>query len=260
MNKIKIGIVFICVGRYDVFWNTFIETAEKYLFTNKDKYEKHYMVVTTNNIHIPDNVSNIQIKKDVAYKYPLSILYKFKYILLFENEMKNMDYVYYFNANAVFCDYVDDDILPNSMDEFVIAGHPVYNDGKHDYKKRYENREISTAYIDRKDKRAKYYCMSGIFGATPDILIPMSKEINTNIDIDLKNNIIAIWHDESHLNKWLLSHKYRVLPAEYCYMENCKKLITIKNNIKILILNKDRFGGIRYVKQIDNKPLGRKFF
>ena len=46
----------------------------------------------------------------------------------------------------------------------------------------------------------------------------MSRIIKDRIDKDLQNNIIADWHDESHLNRYLIDFPpSAILGTEYCY-------------------------------------------
>lgn len=44
MTKMKkIAILYICTGKYDIFWEDFYKTSEKYFLNNS---EKHYFVFT----------------------------------------------------------------------------------------------------------------------------------------------------------------------------------------------------------------------
>jgi hypothetical protein len=65
----------------------------------------------------------------------------------------------------------------------------------------------------------------------------MSRKIRENIDTDLQKDIIAIWHDESHLNRYLISNQQltKTLLPSYCYPESWN----LPYPKKILALDKD---------------------
>ena len=72
------------------------------------------------------------------------------------------------------------------------------------------------------------------FGGVPVFvdIDPISK----NIDVDYKNGIIAIWHDESHMNRYFIDNKpTTILSPSYCYGEP----LNIPYEKKILALVKD---------------------
>ena len=55
-------------------------------------------------------------------------------------------------------------------------------------------------------------CGLGLIGAS------LAKTLKKNIEEDLKRNIIAKWHDESQLNRYIIGKKnIRILPPQYCY-------------------------------------------
>mgnify|MGYP003343285143 FL=1 len=86
--------------------------------------------------------------------------------------------------------------------------------------------------------RSIYYqgCLWG--GKIPEVL-EMIDELQDRTNKDLKNNLIAVWHDESHLNKYFYQNKDKVntLGPEYAYPEIFSKYCNF--NPKIIHLAKD---------------------
>jgi len=71
-------------------------------------------------------------------------------------------------------------------------------------------------------------------GITSEIL-KLCNTIRANIDKDLEKNIIAIWHDESHLNRYFIDHKpTKVLVSGFVIGEGdyskYKKIIHLKKD------------------------------
>jgi hypothetical protein len=52
----------------------------------------------------------------------------------------------------------------------------------------------------------------------------MVTTMKNNIDIDMKNGVIAVWHDESHLNKFIVDHRTEsaILNPGLAYPEHWK--------------------------------------
>ncbi len=79
----------------------------------------------------------------------------------------------------------------------------------------WETRKKSTAYVPRR-KRKLYIC-GGIWFGRVSRLHELTSALKKNTDIDLKNALIARWHDESHLNAWYVKNGGHVLSPEYCF-------------------------------------------
>ena len=84
----------------------------------------------------------------------------------------------------------------------------------------------------------------------------MCKEIENSIRKDFQNGIIAIWHDESHLNKYMLDKNPLIIPPQYAIPENWKYKGYTKNR-KGLLLNKLhwKYGGHSYLRGITDKKI-----
>jgi len=226
----KVAILYICTGKYLEFWNGFYESASNFLLKN---HNKHYFVFT-DSLTLKNN-GNITIINIPNQGFPLNSLNRYKYFSSIENELLQFDYIYYFNSNMIFVNYINEEIFPNEKEHNGILGvlHPGYvkKDLKH-YP--YERNKYSTAFLKYNKSKTYNYFQGTINGGISSRFIELIKLLNNNIILDLKKNIVAIYHDESHYNKYLNSNKILILDETYCYPENFNK----HENIKILLIDK----------------------
>ncbi|CAH6788973.1 N-acetyllactosaminide alpha-1,3-galactosyltransferase [Phodopus roborovskii] len=80
----------------------------------------------------------------------------------------------------------------------------------------YERNESSEAYIPVGE--GDFYYHAAVFGGTTSQVLKITRECAKGIMNDKKNNIEAVWHDESHLNKYFFLHKpTKLLSPEFCW-------------------------------------------
>ncbi len=209
----SIGILYICTGPYSLFWKDFYESFEKYFLPD---YEKRYYVFTdADEIFAEDKqyVKKIEIE---PMPWPLITLFRFSTFLKVEEELKKCDYLMFSNANMICNEIITpDEFLPGKNEALSVTAHPGYY-GKNIIEFPYERRKSSTAYIPW--NCGNQYVIGAMFCGTSDAFIKMSKTLKHNIEEDLKKNLIAKWHDESQLNRYIINKPgVRILEPMYCY-------------------------------------------
>lgn len=154
----NIGILYVCTGKYDIFFDEFYESCEKYFLKNdvktyfvftdseklKEKYKdnKNIVFIHQENLGWPNNTL---LRYDIFYKN------KDKFI--------NEEYLYFFNANVIFKKEVGEEFIPTKRENGLVAvEHPGFiNEKVKNFT--YENNEKSLAYIDKNlNKEYKYVC------------------------------------------------------------------------------------------------------
>lgn len=256
--KKKIAILYICTGKYKVFWEDFYSSTEKHFFKNE---LKHYFVFTdAKDLNISEKITVIEKK---CKGFPYDSLFRFDMFLEIENLVLDYDYVFFFNANMLFLKDVNFEIFPNDNFKGLIGViHPLgYKYRKFPSMFTYERNKESTAYIKKEKKEYKYY-MGGLNGGSVKEYYNMVKECSRNIHIDFERNIVAIFHDESHLNKYFSNTNVHGLPTSYGFPEGVnfkiEPIIMIRNKLKYdeyfdkHIQESIYSRGVRYLKQIYN--------
>jgi histo-blood group ABO system transferase len=167
--------------------------------------------------------------------WPSSTLHRFKFFNECEELISNYDYSFYIDADSLFVGQINpEDILSN----IIGTLHPYLGNGEGTP----ERNPNSTAYITNGESN-QYFC-GGFFGGISSEFLNLSRTIESNINKDLKNGIIAIWHDESHLNRYFLNNTPTlILPLGYAADENHKH-----DHSKIFFLDKRKYGGFEYFR------------
>ena len=105
----QIGILYICTGKYSIFWKSFYESSEKYFLAN---HSKTYFVFTDAKTIDYQNNENVVMIFQENLGWPNNTLMRFHIFKKHETLLRGMDFLFFCNANLLFVDSVGDEILP----------------------------------------------------------------------------------------------------------------------------------------------------
>ena len=220
----KVGLLVIATGKYDQFIPVLYKSMKKYFLTNHDVT----MFVFTDQ-EIP-NKDGLVSFPHIHEPWPNPTLKRYHVFDKYREELLKMDYLYYCDADMRFVSEVGDEVLPSSESNLIATEHPGFYGGR---RGTYETRAESTAYVS--DNEGECYFAGGFNGGTAEAFLKMSAVIKERVDKDLEKGIVAIWHDESQMNRYLIDNKPSVLNPSYCYPESWdlpfeKKLLALDKN------------------------------
>lgn len=241
-NKKTIGILYICTGKYVIFWRDFYLSMEKYFLPNTEK--KYFVFTDSSEIDFEHTDSNIKrfYQKDLGW--PDNTLKRFHVFLDKENEILNTDYLIFCNANLLAQELINEsDFLPVGHQKLLATQHPGFFN-KQRNKFTYDTNIKSTARV--KDDEGEIYVAGGLNGGMTYDFIKAIKVMKKNIDQDSENGVIALWHDESHWNRYIISRTdVKILPPSFLYPEGWN----IPFNPIILIRDKQKYGGHAFLRK-----------
>jgi hypothetical protein len=226
----NIIINIIATNKYTFFLEKLIPSIETFFLPG---IKKTYL------IHTEQEDINIEydhiIHKVKHNPWPYSTLHRFDFFNECETTILNYDYSFYIDADSLFVGEVNPD---NILSDVIGTLHPHLGDNEGTP----ERNPYSTAYI-KQGENNRYFC-GGFFGGKSSEFIKMSKIIESNVKTDLDNNIISVWHDESHLNRYFLSNPPTLtLPLGFAADENYKH-----PHSKIFFLDKQKYGGFEFFR------------
>jgi len=260
----KVGILYICTGKYDIFWKDFYLSSEKYFLNeegeNKIKnLEKHYFVWTDAEVIFGEKENkNIHRIYQENLGWPGNTLMRFDMFLKRRTDLKEMDFIFFFNANCLVIKNISSqEFLPdiNREEKLLATLHPGFFN-KDREKFTYDENEESLAFIE-KDK-GKYYFAGGLNGGIGEEFFKACQNMNEKIKKDLSKEIIARFHDESHWNKYLIDREdIKILGPEYLYPEDWH--LKLNKEIKIIIRDKEKYIPV-FQDRLKNIPFIKRYF
>jgi len=94
----------------------------------------------------------------------------------------------------------------------------------------WETRKGSKAFVPRGDRRT-YFC-GGIWWGRARDLLPMVSDLARGVQSDLERDLIAKWHDESHLNAWSTRNPHQIQSPSFCFVPGYKWLDLVPAKIR----------------------------
>lgn len=232
-----VGILYICTSLYSVFWRDFYLTSEKYLFPNIQK--KYFVFTDQHNIYGEMDNANITLVRTLHREWPNNTLLRFAMFFEHRKLYVDCDYLFFYNANTIFTNTIElDEILPNCEDGYLVAlcNNDFFSPSTPD-EYTYDRNPLSTAFI--AFGRGEEYFRGGFNGGRTKEYLHLVDACRMNIQTDLEHGVTALWHDESHLNKYLLDKKCKKVNSMYGKAEEWDK----PSNAKVVFRDKNRILG-----------------
>ena len=157
-----------------------------------------------------------------------------------EDELKDYDWIIFLDADAFVVDTVKAEEFFTHK-PFIGVHHPCHYlkmEPHNEFPGAFETDTNSHAAIKETDDTSVYFqgCLWG--GRVPEVL-DMMKELDRRTQDDLRNDVIAKWHDESQMNKFFAERrsKVHVLHPAYAFPEDFSSHCQFEP--KIVHLSKD---------------------
>jgi histo-blood group ABO system transferase len=202
----NVGIIIIATHKY-------IRFVPQLYQSIKDNFLKNHNVsvfVLTDQPEVPNGC----IKVPFPHRpWPYSTLMRFHGFTDNQQYFNGQDYLYYIDADTRVIN-VGDEVLG----DLVGTVHPGW------YNRRpvdlcYDRNPVSKAYVKPGDGR--HYYFGTFFGGKASEFMKMSHTLRNNVEEDLSKNTIALWHDESHMNRYFIDNPPTIsLHPGYGYPES----------------------------------------
>lgn len=203
----KVALFIVATNKYIQFVPPLIDSARTHFLKNHDVT---FFVFSDRDIEEAADVVHIYQNH---IPWPYATLMRFHMYAQLAHYCKVFDYIYAIDADALFVAPVGDEILSES----VFTNHPFYLNKEGTY----DRNPSSTAYVPPGE--GSNYFAGGFYGGTSKAFFNFVTTAKRMVDIDMVNNYIALWHDESYLNRYAIDNPPTLaLPPSYCYPEKWK--------------------------------------
>lgn len=213
----KTGLLVVAIGKaYQGYAKAMLESAKKYFVPHTP------LVWTDHPSWLPQDARGFH---ESGLIYPEATLQRYRMFNNARCTLEQFDQLFYCDADMQWVDYArGEDIWSDGITATLHPGYMVERGdptlgGVVPTTGTPERRRASTACI-WSCHQNKYYC-GGFNGGNAKSFLDMAGILDGNIETDRKNGIMAIWHDESHLNHYLWNYPpEKTLTPRYCYPEN----------------------------------------
>lgn len=147
--------------------------------------------------------------------FPLISLLRYQYYATIENVLKEYDYVYHIDCDMLLKSNIGNDIIGERVC-VIHPGFPIPSIPAKNFP--YDRNEKSKAYVALNE--GSYYYQNCFQGGMSSEFVNMCKLLRNNIEENLRDNYIALWHDESYMNRYMIDNPPTlILPPTYAQPE-----------------------------------------
>jgi hypothetical protein len=241
-KEYDLTIFSVATDRYIKYWS---EMVNSYLRTNRPAIKIQWVVFTDKAEQIdPDLISKLGkslLVSNIPHReWPFPTILRYQFLTSISEQVLGR-IVMHLDADMLFVGEIDFAKLEGSLGQkgVSLVKHPGYFRPKGTeklmfYIKRpkyfikdfktylrfgglgtWERNKESKAFVPR-SKRKDYVCGGTWLGRRQEIVI-LCKELSTRISEDFAREIVAVFHDESHLNWYQAKNQFHLLNPELCF-------------------------------------------
>ena len=224
----KILILTIATNKYIQFVERLYDNIEDNFLNG---HEIQGLLFTDHDVETSDNIKVSQIEHE---EWPMPTLKRYNYFVKEKDYISKFDYCFYFDVDMGIVSSVGDEVLS----DLVATMHP-YQSFYPKEQRTYDRNRDSLAYVPIGEEGELYYA-GGFNGGSTKKFLEMSEVIADRVSKDLENGIIALWHDESQMNRYLIDNPPTLsLTPSYCFAEEQMHNSDYPYETKIISLKKD---------------------
>ena len=215
--------------------NKYIQFVERLYDNIEDKFLKGHeiqgLLFTEHDVETSDNIKVSQIEHE---DWPMPTLKRYNYFVKEKEYISQFDYCYYFDIDMGIVQDVGDEVLS----DLVGTMHP-YQTFSPKEQRTYDRNPNCLACV-KPGEEGNYYYAGGFNGGKTEEFLKMSEVIADRVTKDLEKGVIALWHDESHMNRYLIDNPPSLsLTPTYCFAEEQMNNASYPYDAKIIALKKD---------------------
>lgn len=195
----KIAVITLATNKYKSFLHPLWTSVKKHFVPHA---QKNFYFFTDEKLDWFDE--SVKWHKINHEPWPYITLKRFEFISTCLKELSQYDYVFYIDSDMEFVDTLMN--FDVGQKKYYAVCHPSVVSNLYFWP--VETDSNSTAYIP--ERHRCIYVQGCVWGAKGSHIEYMVNSMKDNINTDLQNNIIAVWHDESHLNKFMVDHRNEI--------------------------------------------------
>ena len=218
-----VGVCFVATGKYKQFLKPTIDSC---IMNFAKPHPLTFFIFTDDSTLFSDKSYQgfpVLVFPVERKGFPGDTLYRYHYMLKAEEELRSRtEFMFYMDVDYWVCNRDDTQNMISNVEGLIAVQH-LHNlhHKQGNLKGTPETNPKSTACIHPNETMKHYFCGGFQGGSTKDYL-RACKTISENINIDDERGVMAVWHDESHWNRYLVDHPPRLtLSQSYVYPEEC---------------------------------------
>lgn len=237
----SLGIVSVATNIYLEYWKVQAASVDRnvpgdlqitiHIFTDRPEEANKFGLTLTN--------LNVKAHRIPSYGWPEATLYRYR---IFSEHLDHIseDVVMYLDADMLVHESLQPSYFLNAAaDRATLVRHPgyyrpkgfrriglylrkpgliisdVYSSLRLGGLGAWETNPSSAAFVGRKRRHA-YYC-GGTWWAPRKVFESLVSELDLRVTRDEEKGVMAIWHDESHINWWGANHPHNTQSPAFCY-------------------------------------------
>ena len=197
----KVAITFIGTNKYLDFLPKYYENIEKYFLPNS---EKTIFAFTDGDLN--DTPDNLKVYHQEHLEWPYITLKRFEIINKAREEIDKHDWLVFIDADALPVVEITEEEFFTNKPLFGVH-HPCHFLGMEPHTQApgaYDQNPDSEAYVDTSKGLPEVYYQGCFWGGKVPNVCAMIDELEARVNRDLEKNVVALWHDESQINKYFL--------------------------------------------------------